>query len=94
MKIFSRICLVAAVVCSLMFVATPGAYALPRADSQPESTIESGWLEAAFDWVQSLLGLEEQFRDGQEKKIFISNEEIQPQHNGSCIDPLGGCWGG
>lgn len=91
---FSRICLVAVVVCSLMLGIAPGAYALPRADSQPESGAESGWLGAGFEWFQSLLGLREQSRDRQERKIFISTEEIPPQHNGSCIDPLGGCWGG
>ena len=91
---FSRICLVAAFVCSLMVVTAPGAHALPRADFQPESRVESGWLGAAYGWLQSLLGQGEQPRDHQKKKPFLPDDEIEPQHNGSCIDPLGGCWGG
>jgi len=86
MKTFYRICLVAAVVCSLMFVTSPGANALPRGDSQPEARAESGWLGAAFDWVQNLLGRGERPQVRREGKPAVN----KTQSNGSCIDPLGG----
>lgn len=84
---FSRICLVVAVVCSLMFVAAPGAHAIPREDSQPEARIESSWLGAAFDWFQDLLGLNERPQARREGKP-ATNKGRYPT-NGSCIDPQG-----
>lgn len=87
MKTFSRICLVAAVVCSLMIVTAPGVHALPRAESQPESRAESGWLGAAFDWVQNLLGSGER-APVQRGERPAANKGKYPT-NGACIDPLG-----
>ena len=87
MKTFYRICLVAAVVCSLMLLTTPTASALPRGDSQPEARAESGWLGAAFEWVQSLLGLGE--RPHVTRVEGKSSSQPRSQTNGSCIDPLG-----
>ena len=86
MKTFYRICLVAAVVCSLMLLTTPTASALPRGDSQPEARAESGWLGAAFEWVQSLLGLGERPHPRVEGK---SSSDLRSRTNGSCIDPQG-----
>ena len=86
MKMFSRICLVAAVVCSLMFVTSPVANALPRGDSQPEARAESVRLGAAFDWLQNLLGLGEQPRARREGKPATKGKYPT---NGACIDPLG-----
>ncbi|HSK81138.1 MAG TPA: hypothetical protein VLQ45_32085 [Thermoanaerobaculia bacterium] len=87
MKMFSRICLVAAVVCSLMFVTSPVANAIPRGDSQPEARAESGWLGAAFDWFQNLLARGEQPRDRREGKPSTTKGRYPT--NGSCIDPQG-----
>jgi len=85
MKTFYRICLVAAVVCSLMLLTTPTASALPRGDSQPEARAESGWLGAAFEWVQGLLGLGERPHPRGEGKPATNKASM----NGACIDPLG-----
>lgn len=84
---FSRICLVAAVVCSLMFVTAPGAHAIPREGSQTEARAESGWLGAAFDWFQSVLSRGERLQGRQERKP-ATNKGKYPT-NGACIDPLG-----
>lgn len=87
MRTFSRICLVAAVVCSLMFVTSPGANALPRGDSQPEARAESGWLEAAVDWFQNLLDRGERPHPQRGDKPSAGKEKSSM--NGACIDPLG-----
>lgn len=86
MKTFSRICLVAAVVCSMAFVTAPGANAALRGDSQTEAGTESGWLGAAFDWLQSLLGSGERRSD---RRVEKSTSKPISQYNGSCIDPQG-----
>lgn len=84
MKTFYRICLAAAVVCSLTF-ATPVANALPREESRPAARAESSWLGATFDWVQSLLGRSER----QEGTPAVTASQEKAQTNGACIDPLG-----
>lgn len=89
MKTFYRICLAAAVVCSLTFAATPAVNALPREEARPAARAESHWLGATLDWLQSLLDRSERPRGQQEDKILLSGEDVEPQHNGSCIDPQG-----
>lgn len=89
MKTFYRICLAAAVVCSLTFATTPVANALPREESRPAARAESSWLGATFDWLQSLLDRSERPRGRQEGKPAATASQEKRQTNGACIDPLG-----
>jgi hypothetical protein len=85
MKTFYRICLAAAVVCSLTFATTPVANALPREESRPAARAELSWLGATLNWLQTLLDRGER----QEGKPVVTASQEKKQTNGSCIDPLG-----
>jgi hypothetical protein len=85
MKTFYRICLAAAVVCSLTFATTPVANALPREGSRPVAPTESHWLGATFNWLRTLLDRGER----QEGKPAATTSQEKRQTNGSCIDPQG-----
>jgi len=86
-----RIAVSAAFVLALALTTVP-AQALPLDAGSPAFTLDTSWLDAAFGWLQDLLGGGE---TGPARSMAVDVVSTTPgaggTMSGSCIDPMGSC---
>jgi len=90
----SRTAVVAVVAITLVLLSVPAAQARPIERSRPSIEAGTGWVDAAFSWLNSLLFGNQPASPDRPQSSFeaasVTDPEgfLQPQ-SGSCIDPEG-----
>ncbi len=89
-RLLSRVVVVSVFALSLNVALTPAAHAKPNDMGRVESGTSRSWMDAAVDWLNTVLGRQPAIEAAQastKKRVTVDGGATT--NGGPCIDPLG-----